>query len=256
MGGMEKRMDRMEMVSVGEAARIGRVTVRTLHHYDQIGLLVPSHRSKGEYRLYSRTDLERLHQIRLYRQLGMPLAEIRELLDGEGFDRGAALRAHRERLAGRIQEDQALIRTLDRMIQGDKAMRAEEMFDGFHHEEYEAEAKQRWGQGDPYRVAQERVKGYSKADKARIKVEHAALLQALADVMASGAEADSEAAMDCAEQVRLHMDCHYYPLSREAHAGLGQMYLQDPRFMKTYEDVAQGLTRFLVSAIEANWDRH
>jgi len=245
-------MDKHATVAVGEAARMARVTIRTLHHYDAIGLLRPSMRSEGEYRLYTRDDLERLHQIRLYRELEMPLAEIGRVLDDPEFDRKSALEAHRERLKTKARSVQELIVTINRLLKGENEMSAEELFDGFQPEQHAAEAEQRWGQTDSYKVAQERTKKYGNEQMQKLQVEHAQLLQEIAKTMASGFLTDSIEAMDCAENVRLHMDKAYYPLSRAAHLELGRMYLDDARFEKIYETAAPGLTRYFVEAIEAN----
>jgi len=245
-------MDHNATVKIGEAARIARVTVRTLHHYDAIGLLRPSHRSNGEYRLYTRQDLARLHQIRLYRELDMPLAKIREVLDDPGFDARSALLVHREQIMQRVDKDRGLIANIDRMLQGADDMDTEEMFEGFKAEEYAAEAQERWGQTESWKIAQARTKTYGPEQMAAIQAEHEGLLRDFADSMGAGHGPDSEVAVDLAERVRLHMDHWYYPLTRSAHQALARLYVGDPRFSKVFEQVESGLTAYLASAIDAN----
>ncbi len=237
---------------VGEVARIARVTIRTLHHYDEIGLLRPSHRAKGEYRLYGRADLERLQQIRLYRDLGLPLEEIRAVLDDPDFDRVDALRRHRARLEEKRDETDRLIKTLDRMMQGDETMTAEDLFDGFDQEAMEREAGERWGDSPAWKTSQQRKQRYSKELTGAIQAEHEQLLRDFADCMAAGHGPDSAEARALAERARLHIDRWWYPLSKEAHVQLAQLYVCDPRFEKTYETVAEGLARYVVDAVTAN----
>jgi len=248
-------MNRHWTGSIGEVARIGRVTVRTLHHYDAIGLLRPSKRAAGDARRYTREDLERLHQIRLYRDLDMPLAQIGELLEHSRLDRRKNLLSHRDRLAAESAAVQKRIQTLDRLLKGEPEMSVEDLFEGFQTVAEAREAKQRWGATESYRIAQQRVKQYGKADLEALRMAHAELVEQLAKAMLAGHAPGSAEATDCAEAMRLHMDRAYYPLSHAAHAQLGQMYLEDPRFQKVYEDAAPGLTRYLASAIQANAGR-
>src|SRR5688572_18251324 len=120
--------------TVGQLAELARVTVRTLHHYDEIGLLVPSGRSRAGYRLYAEADLRRLHQILLFRELGFTLEAIQQLLDDPDFDRRQALEKQRELLAERLGQTEAILRGIDRALaelNGEGAMKSEELFEGF-----------------------------------------------------------------------------------------------------------------------------
>ena len=139
---------------VKEVAAIAGITVRTLHHYDAIGLLVPSARSGKGYRLYSDEDLLRLQQIMIGRTLGMPLEAIRRLLDDPGFDRKAALLEQREQLADRVEQAEAMLRAVDEALAAmeskENDMDRKKLFDGFDPAAYEAEAKQRWGDTAAY----------------------------------------------------------------------------------------------------------
>ena len=248
-------------------ARLGRVTVRTLHHYDAIGLLTPSERSPAGYRLYTRADLERLQEILVYRELGFPLAAIAEMVDSPAQDRTAALRSQREQLLARRDALDEMIDTLSRTLtalEEDQDMSAEEMFKGFpdltnapddvraHQAEHAAEVEERWGGSDSYRESARRVQRYSKDDWARIKAENEENESRMAALLAAEVDPTSPEAMDGAEALRLHIDRWYYPCPPAAHATLADMYETDGRFKAHYERRAAGLARFIAAAIRAN----
>ena len=127
--------------------------------------------------------------------------------------------------------------------------------DGFT-DEYQAEAQERWGETDAWKQSADRTKRYTKADWAEVKAEmeetHAAFIRA----KQAGEPATSEAAMDAAEAHRLHIHRRFYDLDHEFHRGLADMYIADPRFTKTYEDLEEGLAQYVRDAIHANADRH
>jgi len=137
------------MKTVGEVAALAGVTVRALHHYDELGLLSPSGRSEAGYRLYSYDDLARLREILIWRTLGFPLPEIASLLDDPGHDRLAALERQRELIECEIDRLGALAGAVDAAITAHvNGTRLEEtkMFEGFDPTEYEQDARERWGQ--------------------------------------------------------------------------------------------------------------
>ena len=244
--------------SVSEVSKLAHVTVRTLHHYDEIGLLIPSSRSEKGYRKYSDADLQRLQQILVFRQLGFSLETIQRMIDEPVVDRRAALLTQRELLHGHVKETEAVIRAIENaitLLDGEKAMDAKKMFDGFDEfdqSKYEEEVKERWGNTEAYQESQRRVKQYTKDDWTRIKQEMESLNQRLADVMKSGKPATDRAATEIAEQHRQHIDRWYYPCSHQMHKGLGDMYVQDPRFAQNYEKVAPGLAQYMRDAIYGN----
>jgi DNA-binding transcriptional MerR regulator len=242
--------------TVGDLARLARVTVRTLHHYDEIGLLRPSSFTESGYRLYGAAELERLHLVRLYRSADLPLEEIRRILDAPGFDREAALRAHRERLVAQIDETRALVDTLDRLLAGGDVVKSEDLFDGFRPEDYEDEVRERWGSTEAYRESKRRARQYRPEDWKKLGAEVGAIEAELAACMAAGEPADSVRAMDAAEAHRLHIDRWFYPCSTAMHLGLAAMYVADPRFTAHYEKRAPGLAAYVRDAIVANAARH
>lgn len=251
---------RMDELTVGDvAARFG-ITVRTLHHYDDIGLLTPSRRSASGYRVYTSADLTRLSQIIVYRRLEMSLDEIASVLD-EG-DEVSHLRRQRERVMSRLDELTDLVEAIDQALE--KAMTNTPMTDddmrelfGEGFDDYQAEAEQKWGDTDAWKESQRRAKSYGKEDWIRIKAEGEAVEKALADAFRAGLPADSREAMDAAEQHRLQVNRWFYDCPPDFHRNLGDMYVSDPRYKATYDETfgLPGLARYCRDAIHANADR-
>jgi len=249
------------VLTVGQVAEQFDVTVRTLHHYDEIGLLVPSERTPAGYRLYNDKDLTRLQHVVVYRRLGFALEEIALLLDDPAADLGEHLRRQREAVMSRLDEMRDLVTAIDQALEKDmsgiKLTREEqkELFgDGFS-DDYAEEAEQRWGETEAWKQSQGRTSRYTKADWAQVKAEADANNAAFVSVMADGEPATSERAMDAAEQHRLHIQKWFYDLPAEFHRSLGDMYVADPRFTKNYEDNKPGLAQYVLDAIHANADR-
>jgi len=249
-------------LTVGEVATLAGVTVRTLHHYHEIGLLEPSGRSQAGYRRYAEADLERLQRIRFYRELGFGLDEIKKVMSDGGTDASAHLRRQHAMLRDRI-------RRLERMVAAvEKALEAStmginltpeerfEVFGDFEPDAYKDEVEERWGDTDAYRESARRTRGYTKADWQRIKAEGQAAVESVVSAMHAGKPADSEEAMEGAERHRLQIDRNFYPCSYQMQVGLAEMYLADPRFTATYEKIAPGLAQYLHDAIKANAARH
>ncbi|WP_235509030.1 MerR family transcriptional regulator [Terrabacter sp. Soil810] len=258
---MTGRTQEMTTWTVGQVADLFDVTVRTLHHYDEIGLLVPSERSRAGYRLYTAEDLTRLQQVVVYRRLEMPLEEIATLLD-RGEDAADHLRRQRATVMTRLDELRELVSAIDRALEremNDQPATTEdlkELFgDGFT-DEYEQEAQERWGETDAWKQSRSRTKRYTKADWEQVKQEADAVNAAFVAALRSGEPASGEAAMDAAEQHRRHIHDRFYDLDHTFHRGLADMYVADPRFTKTYEDIAPGLAAYVRDAIHANADRH
>ena len=248
---------------VREVARISGVSVRALHHYDEIGLLVPAGRTKAGYRLYSEADLLRLQQILIGRELGMTLEEIKRSLDDPSFDRRAALEEQRKQLASRAERTAAMLRAVDAALaamteDGGKTMKEmtrEEisaLFDGFDPSQYEDEVKERWGKTDAYKESARRTATYTKADWERYKAESHAIMTAAAALFRAGEPADGAEAMAVAEQHRLSIDRWFYPCDPKMHAGLANMYEADARFAESIDKYGPGLTTWWSAAIRAN----
>lgn len=248
-------------MTVGDVAKLARLSVRALHHYDEIGLLVPSGRSESGYRLYTDQDLERLQQVLFYRELGLSLEDIKALLEDPAFDRRAALVAQRATLAEKAERLRSMLALVDKTLaamEGTITMNREDMFEvfgGFDPARHEAEAEQRWGNTDSFKESQRRTKSYTKDDWTKLKAEGDAITERFARAFEAGQTPSDEHAMEIAEDARLHIDRWFYPCSHERHAGLGEMYVQDPRFAENYERRRPGLARFIRDAIKANAER-
>jgi DNA-binding transcriptional MerR regulator len=247
--------------TVGAVARLAHVSVRALRHYDELGLLRPSRRTEAGYRLYTSKDLERLQQVLFYKELGFGLEEIRGLMTSPAFDRQVALVAQRRAVATQALRLEALLGLIDRTLaalEGETQMSDEELFEvfgDFDPSEHEDEVRERWGDTAAYRESARRTRGYTKEDWARFKAESDALNADIAALMSSGAPPDDQQAMDAAERHRLQIDRWFYPCPPGMHVALGRMYVADPRFAATYEQIRPGMARYLCAAIAANAER-
>jgi DNA-binding transcriptional MerR regulator len=245
-------------LTVGEVAALAGVSVRTLHHYDGIGLLSPSERSEGGYRLYDDGDLAVLQQVLFFKELGFGLADIGRIMHDPGFDRLGALRLQRRMLKDKSTQLELMAEAVDAAIaatEGGARMNADEMFEafgGFDPKEYEQEAKDRWGDTEAYKESARRTKRYTKEDWVEVRRETEAVNAGLAALMDEGVPADDPRAMDLAEEHRLNIDKRFYPVSWQMHVGLAEMYIADPRFAANYEKVRPGLAQYLHDAILAN----
>jgi DNA-binding transcriptional MerR regulator len=244
--------------TVGEVARLSGVTVRTLHHYDRIGLVRPSGRTSAGYRDYDVHDLDRLQQVLVYRELGFPLEEVATLLDDPDADPAAHLRRQHRLLRERLEHTRAMVAAVEKEMEARQmgiSLTPEERFEVFggdFSDEYQAEAEERWGDTEAWTQSQRRTAAYSKEDWLRIKAEADDVQQRFAAVMRSGAAADSATAMDVAEEHRQHITRWFYDCPPEMHAGLGRMYVEDERFTATYERTAPGLAQYVSTAVQAN----
>jgi len=246
---------------VGEVAGFAGVTVRTLHHYDAIGLLVPSGRSHAGHRRYSEADLDRLQQILFYRELGFPLDEVAALLDDPAADPRAHLRRQHELLTARIEKLQKMAAAVEHAMEARKMginLTPEERFEVFGDkdpEQYAEEAEERWGGTEAYAESQRRAATYTKEDWQRIKAEVDDWGERYAALVAVGEQPSGEAAMDLAEEHRQHISRHYFEVPYEMHRCFAEMYVSDERFKAFYDSMHPGLAEHLRDAILANADR-
>jgi DNA-binding transcriptional MerR regulator len=248
-------------LTVGQVSDEFGVTVRTLHHYDEIGLVRPRRTASG-YRLYTDDDLERLRHVVVYRRLGFPLEEIGPLLDDPRADVEAHLRRQRAAVMSRLDEMRDLVAALDRALEArmnGMALTPEEqkeLFGEGFSEEYAREAEERWGDTDAWRQSRDRTTRYTKDDWRRIAAEGEQVTERFAALQRAGTPPGAVAAMDAAEEHRAYIDRWFYDLGHPMHRCLGDMYVTDPRFTKTYDDREPGLAAFVRAAIHANADRH
>jgi DNA-binding transcriptional MerR regulator len=247
--------------SISQVADLAGVTVRTLHHYDEIGLLSPGGRSAAGYRIYEEPDLERLQRILFYRELGFALVEIAAIVDNPHTDAVGHLRRQRGLLTGKIKRLRKMVAAIDHEMEA-RAMDIKltpeerlEVFGNFNPVDHAEEAERRWGGTEAYQESQRRVSNYTKEDWLKIKAEHDQVAANLAALFESGAASDSEEAMAAAEAHRRHISRWYYDCSYEIHRGLGEMYVSDQRFRTNYDVLAPGLSEFIRDTARANAER-
>lgn len=252
------RTDPEPRFTVGEVARMAGVSVRTLHHYDAIGLVRPAERSGSGYRSYGRDELERLHRVLAYRELGFELGAIRALLDEPTAGRMDHLRRQRALLDTRLHRLEAMRSSLDKTLEAMQMgirLDPEELFEVFgEHDptEHAAEAQERWGDTDAYRQSRRRVERYDKDTWRTIRDEADAIEARLAELHVAGAAPTEAAAREAAEAHRQHITRWFYDCSPDMHAGLAELYEADPRFRAHYEQRAEGLATFVAAAVRAN----
>ena len=255
---MEQTVGGSEGLTVGEVARISGLTVRTLHHYDGIGLLTPSGRSHAGYREYSSSGLERLKGIVAYRACGLSLADIAEVLESTGTARAEHLRRQialvDQRLADLARQRTTLSSKLEAHQMG-IALDPEDYFEVFGDadpRQYADEVRGQWGGTDAYAEATRRTSAYTKEDWVRARAEGGAVLDEFAACMDAGLPPDDARCMAAAEAHRDNISTWYYPCSHEMQVGLADMYVSDPRFTAFYDGVRPGLAAFVHAAIYAN----
>jgi DNA-binding transcriptional MerR regulator len=255
----------MSDYTVKALARLSGVSVRTLHHYDEIGLLKPAAVGANGYRHYGRAQLLRLQQILIWRELELPLELIRQALDSPQFDLAEALRTHRARLSGEAARYRRLVRTLDATLAslaGEKTMKDAELFKGFDgakQAEHEAWLIDRYGEGMRARIDESKTAmaargaGAFAADQAELE----RIERALGVALAEGRAARSEAVQDL---IGAHFAWVRRAWGREtgeregllkAYAGLAGLYEEHPDFRARYEAVAPGLTEYLAEGMRA-----
>ncbi|MEU9625264.1 MerR family transcriptional regulator [Streptomyces luteogriseus] len=248
--------------SVGQVAGFAGVTVRTLHHYDDINLLVPSERSHAGHRRYSDADLDRLQQILFYRELGFPLEEVAALLDDPDADPRAHLRRQHDLLTARIEKLRKMAAAVEHAMEA-RTMGLNltpeekfEVFGGKDPEQYAEEVEERWGDTDEYADSQRRTASYTKEDWKRIQAEAADWGERYGALMSADEPPTGEAAMTLAEEHRQHIRTWFYECTYDIHRCLGEMYVSDERFKAFYDALRPGLAEHLRDAIAANAARH
>jgi len=246
----------MTAMTVGKLAEVSGVTVRTLHHYDDIGLLVPSKRTSSGYRIYHDADIDRLQAILTYRELGLGLEEIADAVDKP--DRSMdVLRLARRRVDERITKLTAIGRSLDTAIahQGrEPAMTPEEklsVFGDFDPVEHEDEARERWGNTDAFAQSAQRTSQYTKQDWESVQTEVADIYARFLALERQGVDPASPEAAALVTEHRAHISRWFYDCSPEVHAGLGEMYSADRRFADNIDKSGEGLAAYMTAAIAA-----
>lgn len=232
--------------------------MRTLHHYDDIGLLTPTKRRPNGYRAYTDGDVSRLQQILAYRELDLGLEEIARILD-EPSDTIEAFSEARRRIDDQLTKLSRIAASLDAAIESEKRgtpMTPDEKleaFGAFDPDEFADEAEERWGGTDEFRESARRTSAYTSAEWKRQAEETDEIHQALPALMAAGTPADSPAAAALVDAHRAQITKLSYDCTPEIHAGLGAMYVADERFRSNINKSRDGLAEYLSTAIEARY---
>ncbi len=252
--------------TIAPVAQMAGISVRTLRHYDRIGLLCPSEHTQAGYRLYTGSDLLRLQQILFLRELDFSLERIRALLSAPGFDLTQALSAQIKILqarSARFARLSLLAQDTLENLKGGIPLKNESLFGAFDYEQlsreqktYEEEVKARWGETDAYKTSQQRTKHYGKDDWARIFDTQQAQTKQLAELYLGGAATDDERVGQLVDQARETISTYFYPCSLEMFCQLGQMYVADARFKAYYDKFAPGLAQFYSDAIRHFCDKN
>ena len=236
-------------MQIKEFAQFTGVSVRTLHYYDEIGLLKPSHVDKSTgYRYYDEQSLLRMQEILFYRELDFPLKSIEEILSSPNYDKTQALKEQKKLLILKKERLDNLISAIDGAMKGENVMKA---FDNTEFEKHKAEAREKWGNTKAYQEHAEKTKSYSKDKWNDLAAGMDALMGQFAESMKHGDTPDSDAAQDLVKALQRHITEHYYHCTKEILFGLGQMYVADERFKNNIDKHADGTAAFIRDAITA-----
>ena len=247
--------------TVGAVAELAGVSVRTLHHYDEIGLLEPEERTAAGHRQYSADDLRRLQRILFYRELDFDLDTIGTILDDPERTDADRLDEQRRLLTERIARHQAMVALIDQELKARKLgltltpRERLEVFGNTRLEDNADRAERQWGGSERWAQRRDRAAGYTAEDWKAIRAEQSVIHQRLLDAMRAGTPATDPAVMDLAEEQRLHLHRWFHDCDHDTHRTLARAYLANERIGLNFDDVAPGLSRYIHDAINANADR-
>ncbi|MEV0729615.1 MerR family transcriptional regulator [Polymorphospora sp. NPDC050346] len=248
-------------LTVGAVASVAGVTVRTLHHWDAIGLVRPSARTTAGYRLYTAADVARIHRVLVYRELDVPLDRIADLLDAPSGDATESLRRQRDQLRERILRMERMVAALDRIVEARDTgilLSAEEqvaIFGAQWRPAWVAEARERWGETGQWAQYAERAAGRTADDWRSITTDVEALNADLAAARRAGVRPGSDEANALAERHRASIGV-YFDCTHSMHVCLGRRYTTEPGFAAYYDGFEPGLAGWLRDVIDANARAH
>ncbi len=245
-------MDDIENMSIARVAKLSGVTVRTLHYYDDIGILKPCKLTQSGYRVYDSDSLRRLQQILLWREMGFSLKDIAGILDGDGYLSMNALKEQKLVLESKRNRIDSMIALVEQIMRGESDMSFRE-FDMSDiekaMEKYSEETKKRYGNTKEYKQSQERTKRYTRNDWATIQGEADKIFDKFASAMETDVSDGDIRAMVLEWQA--HITKYYYDCSDEILSGLAEMYVQDERFKDNIDKRKEGLAKFISESIKA-----
>ena len=236
---------------ISEVAKLTGITVRTLHYYDEIGLLKPSEIIESGYRLYSREDLEILQQILFFRELDFPLSQIKEIMNNPNYDKEEALKKQKELLIQQRQRIEGLIKLIEKRIEGDNNMSFKE-FDMNEIEEnkkkYAKEVKERWGTSKAYEESEKKTSSYNKEKWGDINQETSEIFKGFAELRNS--DPGSEEVQELVRRWQKYITDNFYTCTNEILSGLGLMYVEDERFKENLDKNGEGTAKLMAEAIK------
>ncbi len=244
------------MFTVKQLSKLAGITPRTLHHYDEIGLLKPSRVGDNGYRYYGEDAVLRLQQILFYRELDIPLDDIKKIMGRRDYDVMGALQSHKEALSKQAVRINRLIQTVENTInhlKGNKTMSNENLFEGFSEEQQEKYAQEAEKIYDPetVRESNRKWKAYSAAKKEAILAEGSAIYNDMIAVIPKGANSAEVQAI--VERWRKHMDYFWTP-NLEQLLGIANGYTDDPRFKANFDKMDPRLAEFMRDAVKVYVD--
>lgn len=239
---------------IREFAKLTGVSVRTLHYYDEIGLLKPSSvDEQNGYRFYDERCLERMQEILFYRELDFPLKDIQAILSSPDYDKQTALKEQKHLLTLKKKRLERLITALDSAMKGENLTM--NIFDNSEfeaqREQYAKEAKEKWGATDAYKESTEKTSGYSKEKWNEISRGMNALMAEFASCRKNGFAPDSTEAQTLVKKWQDCISANFYSCTKEILAGLGEMYVADERFKANIDSHGDGTADFMREAIAA-----
>ena len=234
-------------MQIKEFADFTGVSVRTLHYYDEIGLLRPAFvdRATG-YRFYDENSLLRMQEILFYRELDFSLKSIGEILSSPNYDKSKALNEQKQLLTLKKERLERLISAIDGAVKGENVMKA---FDNSEFEKHKAEAREKWGNTDAYKEHTQRTKDYSQQKWNDLAQGMDRIMAQFAQCMMQQESPDSAQAQELVTALQTHITQNYYHCTKEILAGLGQMYVADERFKSNIDKHADGTAAFIRDAI-------
>lgn len=235
-------------MQIKEFADLTGVSVRTLHYYDETGLLKPAEVDRySGYRFYDESSLIKMQEILFYRELDFSLKSIKEILSSPDYNKNEALKQQKKLLILKKQRLERLISAIDSAVKGEAVMTA---FDNSEFENYKAEVKEKWGNTDAYKEHSEKTKDYSKDKWNSLADGMNDILAEFSVCMKKGSSPDSPEAESLVQKLQSHINDNYYTCTKEILFGLGQMYVSDERFRNNINKHGDGTAEFIKSAIE------
>ena len=235
-------------MQIKEFADFTGVSVRTLHYYDEIGLLSPAFVDKSTgYRFYDEKSLLLMQEILFYRELDFSLKSIKDILSSPNYDKNRALKEQKHLLILKKERLERLISAIDGAVKGETIVKA---FDNSEFEEYKAETKEKWGNTDAYKEHEEKTKNYSKQKWNELADGMNRIMAEFAVCMKKGEEPNSTEAQNLVKTLQKHISENYYLCTNEILASLGKMYVIDERFKNNIDKHADGTAEFICEAIQ------